>query len=102
MSARYSDGRRRFLGATAATTAATMLGVPSPTATAAPTRRGESRKCDLALFNGRIHTLDRKDTVVDKLLIKDGRFAEVGSMREVGDAEVVNLRGRTVIPGIID
>ena len=33
----------------------------------------------------------------------DGRFAKVGGVRDTGDdADVVNLRGRTVIPGIID
>jgi predicted amidohydrolase YtcJ len=88
--------RRRFLGATAAAAAlgAAPLGFAS---------NQKPRKRDLALVNGRIHTLDRHDTVVDSLLIRDGRFARVGGLRHVGDdAEVINLRGRTVIPGIVD
>jgi Amidohydrolase family len=89
--------RRRFLGATAAAAAlgSTPLGFAS----------GEKpkRKRDIALVNGRIHTLDAHDTIVDSLLIREGRFAKVGGVRHVGDdAEVINLRGRTVIPGVID
>jgi predicted amidohydrolase YtcJ len=90
-----TSSRRRFLGATAAAAAlgAAPLGFAS---------QGRSKR-DLALVNGRIHTLDKHDTVVDSLLIRDGRFARVGGLRHVGDdAEVINLRGRTVIPGIID
>lgn len=88
--------RRRFLGATAAAAAlgATPLGFAS---------QRKTLKRDLALVNGRIHTLDQHDTVVDSLLIRDGRFAKVGGLRHVGDdADVINLRGRTVIPGIVD
>ncbi len=88
--------RRRFLGATAAAAAlsSTPLGFAS---------QKKPRKRDLALMNGRIHTLDRHDTVVDSVLIRDGRFVKVGGVRHVGDeAEVINLRGRTVIPGIVD
>ena len=90
--------RRRFLGTTAAAAAATALGGSAPMAFA----KGRKPKRDLALINGRIHTLDAHDTVVDSLLIKDGRFAIVGGIRDVGDAAVINLQGRTVIPGIID
>lgn len=91
-----TNSRRRFLGATAAAAAlgAAPLGFAS---------NQKQRKRDLALVNGRIHTLDRHDTVVDSVLIRDGRFARVGGLRHVGDdAEVINLRGRTVIPGIVD
>jgi predicted amidohydrolase YtcJ len=90
------NSRRRFLGASAAAAAlgSTRLGFASS---------GKKSKRDIALVNGRIHTLDRHDTVVDSLLIRDGRFALVGGVRQVGDdTEVVNLRGHTVIPGIVD
>src|SRR5688572_30348829 len=88
--------RRRFLGASAAAAAlgSTRLGFASS---------GKKLKRDIALVNGRIHTLDAHDTVVDSLLIRDGRFAIVGGVRQVGDdTEVINLRGHTVIPGIVD
>jgi predicted amidohydrolase YtcJ len=90
------DSRRRFLGASAAAAAlgSTRLGFASS---------GKNAKRDIALVNGRIHTLDRHDTVVDSLVIRDGRFAIVGGVRQVGDdTEVINLRGHTVIPGIVD
>lgn len=89
-----TNSRRRFLGATAA--AAALGATPRIFAS-------QTKGRDLALVNGRIHTLDRHDTVVDSLLIRDGRFATVGGLRQVGDdAQVINLKGRTVIPGIID
>jgi predicted amidohydrolase YtcJ len=90
------NSRRRFLGATAAAAAlgSTPLGFAS---------QKKKLKRDLALVNGEIHTLDRRDTVVDSVLIRDGRFAKVGGVRHIGDeADVINLRGRTVIPGIVD
>jgi predicted amidohydrolase YtcJ len=89
--------RRRFLGATAA---AAALGT-TPLGFASGSKKKLKR--DLALVNGRIHTLDQHDTVVDSVLIRDGRFAKVGGVRHIGDeAQVINLRGRTVIPGIVD
>ena len=88
--------RRRFLGATAA--AAALSGAPLGFANGSK----KKRKQDLALVNGRIHILDKNDTVVDSVLIRDGRFVKVGRVRDTHDAEVINLRGRTVIPGIVD
>jgi predicted amidohydrolase YtcJ len=59
----------------------------------------------LRLVNGRIHTMDSRDRVVSSVLIRNGRFAAVGHDGHHGAddcTEVVNLRGRTVVPGIID
>lgn len=57
----------------------------------------------LALVNGRIHTMDAKNRVVDEVLIENGRFVEVGRhVDRSGRVKVIDLRGRTVIPGIID
>ncbi|PZF82029.1 amidohydrolase [Jiangella anatolica] len=72
----------------------------APTAT--PGVRGDT---DLALVNGRIHTMDANDTVVSHVLIRNGRFIAVGNgpVRAQGRPfDVVNLRGRTAIPGVID
>jgi predicted amidohydrolase YtcJ len=66
--------------------------------------RGGGSGDRLALVNGRIHTMDRHDRVVSAVLIEDGRFTRVGHgvpTRGPG-LRVVNLRGRTVVPGIID
>src|SRR6267143_207019 len=60
----------------------------------------------LRLVNGNIHTMDKKDSVVSSVLIKNGKFAAVGHRRgDDGDDEctrTINLHGRTVVPGIID
>src|SRR5688572_7705853 len=60
---------------------------------------------DLRLVNGRIHTMDSRNSIVREATIQDGRFAYVG---EIGKAvlspctQVINLGGRTVVPGLID
>src|ERR1700694_2316040 len=57
----------------------------------------------LRLVNGKIHTMDKKDSVVSSVLIKNGKFAAVGHGNDDGDcAQTINLHGRTVVPGIID
>ena len=59
----------------------------------------------LRLVNGRIHTMDAGNSVVHTVLIKNGRFAAVGSHGMLdGDrcTRTINLRGRTAVPGIID
>ncbi|WP_162606566.1 amidohydrolase [Jiangella asiatica] len=70
--------------------------------TAVPGVAGDT---DLALVNGRIHTMDANDAVVSHVLIRNGRFIAVGNgpVRAQGRPfAVVNLRGRTVVPGIVD
>src|SRR5215210_3667158 len=62
---------------------------------------------DLVLHNARITTLDRQKPEADAVAIRDGRFVAVGSEREVmasagPDAKRVDLKGRRVIPGLID
>jgi predicted amidohydrolase YtcJ len=61
----------------------------------------------ILLVNGRIHTLDAKSTVAEALAIRGERIVAVGSTermkRLIGKAtRVVDLGGRTVIPGLID
>lgn len=61
---------------------------------------------DLILENGRIHTMDARGTVASSVAIKDGRFMEIergrSGLRAGRKTRVVDLRGRTVVPGIID
>ena len=58
----------------------------------------------LLLTNGRIHTMDAKRTVVSRVRIADGRFAEVGDAANAagGCTDTIDLGGRTVVPGMID
>jgi predicted amidohydrolase YtcJ len=58
----------------------------------------------LLLTNGRIHTMDARRSVAARVRIANGRFAEVGDGASAagGCTDTVDLRGRTVIPGMID
>src|SRR5690349_4573067 len=86
-----------------------LLAVLVASFVALPAWADDDRDCkqggSLRLVNGRIHTMDAKDQIVSSVLIKNGRFAAVGhgSGNDDGDcARTINLRGRTVVPGIID
>ena len=62
---------------------------------------------DLLLVNGRIHTMDANNSVVEAVLIDDGRIAAVGTEKSINKVagkkiQTIDLRGHTVIPGIID
>src|ERR1051326_1817782 len=57
---------------------------------------------DLLLVNGRIHTMDAANTVVSQVLIQNGRFAAVGNRLSARGARRIDLKGSTVIPGLID
>jgi predicted amidohydrolase YtcJ len=66
-----------------------------------------SSSAELVLYNGRITTFDRQKPEAEAVAMRDGRFVAVGSEREVmasagPDAKRVNLKGRRVIPGLID
>lgn len=57
------------------------------------------------LSNGRIYTLDERNTVADTLVIRDGRVAFTGRRGEVnaapGEPEI-DLGGHAVLPGLVD
>lgn len=62
---------------------------------------------DLVLRNGAIHTLDGSSHIVSALAIRDGRIVARGSDSEMAaltgpKTEIVDLAGRTAIPGIVD
>lgn len=60
----------------------------------------------LALYNGNIHTLNEDTPRAEAVGIVGGRILAVGSNDEVraaiGAADSLDLRGRTVVPGLID
>ena len=57
----------------------------------------------LTFVNGRIHTMDDQNRVVDAATIRNGRFVSVGSASNPGPGKnVINLHGRTVVPGLIE
>ena len=59
---------------------------------------------ELVFVNGRIHTMDAKSAVVNTVTVRNGRFTAVGGAvpRPAGGRRIVDLRGRTAVPGIID
>jgi predicted amidohydrolase YtcJ len=59
---------------------------------------------DLLLINGRIHTMDARNTVANSVLARNGRFAAVGnvSLPVSAQTQVIDLGGRTVVPGLIE
>jgi predicted amidohydrolase YtcJ len=62
---------------------------------------------DLVLLNGKVITVDDEDTIAEAVAIKDGKVLLVGASREVEklvaeNTKVIELDGRTVVPGFID
>ena len=103
MSSRIS--RRRFIGGALVSATATAVGRAQwGGAVRLDAQTATDGARDLGLINGRIHTMDRASQVVSQVLIRDGRIAAVGNnvVRRGGGLTVVDLKGRTVIPGIID
>ena len=73
----------------------------------APAVLGAQRPADLILVNGKIYTVDNARPVASALAVRGGRVLFVGSdaeARALGNAStnVIDLRGGTVVPGIID
>ncbi|WP_223504459.1 amidohydrolase [Pseudomonas sp. GL-RE-29] len=65
------------------------------------------KPADLILYNGRLHTVDRKKPQASAVAIKDGHFVVVGSDAQAmalqgPGTQIVDLHGRTVIPGLND
>jgi predicted amidohydrolase YtcJ len=98
--------RREFLETAAALAGASGLSAPSvasaqaPPAGAAAGNPGQ----EIVLTNGRIYTMDARNTVARTVSIRNGRFAAVSNaaMAIRAGARVIDLRGRTVVPGLIE
>src|SRR3954470_3932261 len=62
---------------------------------------------DLVLMNGKIVTVDDRFTIAQALAITGQRIVAVGSNADMQklaglQAKTIDLKGRTVIPGLID
>jgi predicted amidohydrolase YtcJ len=62
---------------------------------------------DAVYTNGKVLTVDAKFSVAQAFAVKDGKFVAVGATSDVqryvgSGTQVVDLRGRTVIPGLSD
>ncbi len=56
---------------------------------------------DLRLVNGKIVTMDARNSIVSSVTIQDGRFDFAGGKLNPC-TKTINLRGRTAVPGLID
>jgi len=66
-----------------------------------------AQSADLVLKNGNVYTVNERQPRVEAIAIKDGKFLFVGSnagvrVHEGAARRVINLRGRTVLPGLTD
>ena len=65
------------------------------------------RPADLVLTNGTVITVDARDTIAEAVAVTDGRIAFAGKSSDakkyIGErTQVIDLRGRTATPGLID
>ena len=66
-----------------------------------------AQPADLILHNGKIVTVDKDFTTTEALAVRGDRFVAVGDnatvLKEAGpNTQVIDLEGRTVVPGLID
>jgi predicted amidohydrolase YtcJ len=95
--------RTPILAAALALALAGQVRAAGPAGTLAKT----SPPADTVFVNGRIVTLDGRDTVAAAVAVRDGRFVAIGPDEGVRTlvgkrTRVVDLAGRTVIPGLLD
>jgi predicted amidohydrolase YtcJ len=95
--------RRRFIG-TSAGAAIAVAAAPASMFAAQPPQNPPGAAQELTLVNGRIHTMDARNTVVSTVSIRNGRFVSVGDAAPTpsGGGQVIDLGGRTVVPGLIE
>jgi len=66
-----------------------------------------SQNADIVLVNGKIVTVDNQFSIRQALAVREGKIMAVGSNAEIRrlggpKSRVIDLEGRTVIPGLID
>src|SRR5512138_3140672 len=86
-----------------------MLGAGILLAGAAPAtaQQADFNSPDLVLVNGKVLTLDEQSSVTEAIAVRDGRILATGSnasIRALAGARtrVLDVSGKTVIPGLID
>ena len=97
-------------GQSATTGVAALIGAVSvllASCTSQPATNGQVVSADMVFTNAKVLTVDARSSVAQAFAVKDGRFLLVGTNGEalahVGPAtRVVDLKGRTVIPGLAD
>ena len=67
----------------------------------------QAQEADLLVINGRIVTMDPAEHVVEALAVKDGKIVAAGTNADLAAlkgprTEVMDLAGKTVLPGLIE
>lgn len=62
---------------------------------------------DTILFNGEIHTVDKDNSIKEAVAIRGNKILDVGTYNDIikysnENTRLINLEGKSVIPGIID
>ncbi len=65
-----------------------------------------SKNPEVIYVNGKIYTLDKNNTIVEAIAVYEGKILATGKSSELTekykDAKVIDLKGKTVVPGFID
>jgi hypothetical protein len=87
------------------TVAASLLGLALIAGGLAPSAQAQS--ADTVLLGGKIVTLDAATPAAEALAVRDGRIIAVGRSADIralagAATRIIDLQGRTIIPGLID
>ena len=94
------SSRRKFLGTGAAAAAAFGSGLRPLSGQSRATLDSDET---LALVNGRIHTLDAANTIATSVTMRNGRFLALNAAPAAGaGVRIIDLGGRTVVPGLVE
>jgi hypothetical protein len=106
MSTDHHATRRAFIGTIAGAGIGVAAGAPEALVAQQPARGAApaAGAQDINLTNGRIHTFDARNSVVSAVAIRNGRITSVGNSAppRTASTRVIDLRGRTVVPGLIE
>jgi len=104
---RNGRSRREFMGLTGAAVAAGANGFWFGGPRAAAAAVTNPRDPDLVVFNAKVYTVDAGMPTAEAFAVKAGRIVAVGSNADIKgliakDAETLDARQMTVVPGFID
>jgi len=69
--------------------------------------RHDALSADLLLINGRVLTMDVHDSIAQAVAVRDGKIVAVGATAAIeplagASTQVIDLDGRTAMPGLTD
>jgi predicted amidohydrolase YtcJ len=91
--------RRKFLEISALATAGVITGFP--------TVKASTPTAELILINGKIITVDAQDSIMEGVAVRGGKIIDTGAAKKISQyigtqTKVIDLKGKTVTPGLID